>query len=203
MEYTVTIQGQELAFATTPGIFSPRRADEGTLAMLSCAALSPGDTLLDLGCGCGIVGVWAARTLGAGNVWMCDVDPEAVRIARENAARNGVGGVTCVVSDAYEGVDRAGFQWILCNPPYQTDFSVAKRFIEKGFNRLALGGQMLMVTKRRLWYENKLKTVFGGVRTREIGGYFVFTAVRRSWDSPRFRPRETGKKGGSPGRGDT
>jgi len=40
-----------------------------------------------------------------------------------------------------------GFTKILCNPPYHTDFSVAKHFIEKGFNRLAIGGAMWMVTK--------------------------------------------------------
>ena len=34
---------------------------------------------------------------------------------------------------------RPAFDWILSNPPYHTDFSVPKRFIEKGFNRLKVG----------------------------------------------------------------
>ena len=37
-----------------------------------------------------------------------------------------------------------------------------------------------MVTKRRTWYENKLRSVFGGCSTREIDGYFVFIAQKRS-----------------------
>ncbi|NCU26429.1 methyltransferase, partial [Candidatus Nomurabacteria bacterium] len=73
-----------------------------------------------------------------------------------------------------------GYTLILSNPPYHTDFSVAKHFIEKGFNRLVLGGRMVMVTKRRDWYRNKFIAVFGGVSIREKDGYFVFAAEKRS-----------------------
>ena len=114
---------------------------------------------------------------------MSDVDANAVDAARANAGRNGVGGVKIVVSDGFDGVDDAGFDFILSNPPYQTDFAVAKKFIEKGFNRLKIGGRMVMVTKRLDWYRNKLKAIFGGVRVREIDGYYVFEAEKRS---PRY-----------------
>ena len=59
-------------------------------------------------------------------------------------------------------------------------FTVAKRFIEKGFNRLKIGGKMYMVTKRKDWYKNKLISIFGGVRIHEIDGYYVFEAEKRS-----------------------
>ena len=36
-----------------------------------------------------------------------------------------------------------------------------------------------MVTKRLDWYKNKLTAVFGGVRVKEIDGYYVFTAEKR------------------------
>ena len=62
--------------------------------------------------------------------------------ARRNAENNGVPGVTFFVSDGFKNVDAAGFDLILSNPPYQTDFAVAKKFIEKGFNRLKLGGKI-------------------------------------------------------------
>ena len=175
----VEINGIRLALETAPGLFSPRQADRGTLAMLSCAAFEPGQRVLDLGCGCGLVGILAAKVCGAENVVLCDIDPLAVDIARRNAARNGAGGVKAVVSDGFSALDDTGFDLILSNPPYQSDFSVAKSFIEKGFNRLKLGGRMLMVTKRRAWYRNKLVAIFGGVRIREIDGYCVFEAQKR------------------------
>ena len=51
--------------------------------------LRAGDAVLDLGTGSGILAIAAAR-LGAGRVLALDVDPQAVKAARENAARNGV-----------------------------------------------------------------------------------------------------------------
>ncbi len=51
--------------------------------------LRPGDEVIDLGCGSGILSIAAAR-LGARRVRALDIDPLAVRIARENAERNGL-----------------------------------------------------------------------------------------------------------------
>lgn len=175
----VTIMGERLTLVTRPGLFSPEHVDRGTLAMLSVAGFAPGLQVMDLGCGYGVVGILAAKKCGAENVVMSDIDPEAVDTARANAAANGVDGVMIAVSDGFAQLDEAGFDLILSNPPYQTDFSVAKAFIEKGFNRLKIGGRMLMVTKRRDWYRNKLRAIFGGVRVHEIDGYYVFEAQKR------------------------
>lgn len=178
--YQALLWNQPLEIEATEGLFSPRGADAGTLSMVSAVELESGQKLLDLGCGAGLVGIAAAKVLGEENVWMTDVDPAAVRCAAENAKRNDVENVHLCCGDALDAVDASGFDWILSNPPYHADFSVAKKFIEKGFNRLKLGGKLVMVVKRELWYRNKLTAIFGGVRMQEIGGYFVFTAEKRS-----------------------
>jgi ribosomal protein L11 methyltransferase len=51
--------------------------------------VTPGCTLLDYGCGSGILAIAAAR-LGAGTVAGVDIDPQAVTAAAANAERNGV-----------------------------------------------------------------------------------------------------------------
>lgn len=48
-----------------------------------------GETVLDLGCGSGILSI-AALLLGAARALACDVDPACVNVACENAARNGI-----------------------------------------------------------------------------------------------------------------
>ncbi|MEW6512696.1 MAG: 50S ribosomal protein L11 methyltransferase [Pseudomonadota bacterium] len=53
------------------------------------ANVSPGASVLDYGCGSGILGI-AALKLGAGNVLGVDIDPAALTAAADNAARNGV-----------------------------------------------------------------------------------------------------------------
>ncbi|MGB7539870.1 MAG: 50S ribosomal protein L11 methyltransferase [Anaerolineales bacterium] len=49
----------------------------------------PGASMTDLGCGSGILSI-AGLLLGAGRAEGWDIDPEAVRVARENAVLNGV-----------------------------------------------------------------------------------------------------------------
>ena len=50
----------------------------------------PGDSVLDLGCGSGILAI-AALALGAARAVGVDIDPKAADVAYENAALNGVG----------------------------------------------------------------------------------------------------------------
>ena len=63
--------------------------------------LRPGASVLDVGTGSGILAI-AAALLGAGRVWACDVDAEAVEITRRNVQRAGmpvalfVGSTACV-----------------------------------------------------------------------------------------------------------
>jgi len=175
-----TVLGVGLRLRTAPQLFSPRHVDRGTLAMLEAADFAAGDKVLDLGCGYGVVGIVAAKLIGAENVVMVDIDPLAVQLARENAAANGVGEARAVQSDGFAALDDTDFSIILCNPPYHVNFSVPKRFIHKGFNRLRLGGRMLMVTQRKLWYQNKFRAIFGGSQITAGGGYYVFKAIKRS-----------------------
>jgi ribosomal protein L11 methyltransferase len=51
--------------------------------------ITPGMDVIDLGCGSGILTIAAVR-LGAGRVLSLDIDPQAVRVAQENASVNGV-----------------------------------------------------------------------------------------------------------------
>ena len=174
-----TIKNIELKFNTENTVFSPLSIDKGTLAMLSQVDFTTEDMVLDLGCGYGVVGLTAAKIIGEERVILCDISEDAVRLSKNNALLNDLAHMDIRRSNAYENIPEQDFTLILSNPPYHTDFSVAKCFIETGFRKLRLGGKMVMVTKRLDWYKNKLTAVFGGVRVKEIDGYYVFTAEKR------------------------
>ncbi len=178
--FLVTIDGITLQLSSEESLFSPHGADKGTLHMLEHVEFSKEDILLDLGCGYGLVGIYAAKKMSPDHVYMTDIDPCAIRSAQNNVIANQTEGITLTCGYAYEAVTRSDFTRILSNPPYHTDFSVAKAFIEKGFNRLAIGGKMYMVTKRKDWYKNKMIAVFGGVRIWEDDEYFVFMGEKRA-----------------------
>jgi 16S rRNA (guanine1207-N2)-methyltransferase len=169
-----------LVFETEQGLFAPRNLDPGTLSLIGCVRLEKDDKVLDVGCGYGVIGIYAAKLLGAERVYMIDSDPAAVGCARRNALLNGVAGVHIQVSNGFHDLHVSGFTKILCNPPYHADFSVAKHFIEKGFNRLLVGGALWLVTKRDKWYRNKLSAVFGGSHVTQHDSYFVFEAIKKS-----------------------
>jgi ribosomal protein L11 methyltransferase len=54
------------------------------------ATLHPGASVLDYGCGSGILAIAAAK-LGASRVVGCDIDPQALQAARANSEANSVG----------------------------------------------------------------------------------------------------------------
>ena len=70
--------------------------------------LRPGDTVIDVGCGSGILGI-AALLMGAGFAYMTDIDYVAVQSASHNAALNGVDGrAKIALSDLLEDADVRG-----------------------------------------------------------------------------------------------
>lgn len=170
----------QMKFMTSNKVFSPMAIDKGTMAMLTLADINSHDKVLDLGCGYGVVGIYSSKIAGPQNVVMIDIDEDAIRLAKENVILNEVEGVQIIQSEGFRNLNEKGFTIILSNPPYHEDFSVPKEFIEKGFNRLQVGGRIMMVTKRKEWYKNKLNSIFGGCKIYEVDGYFVFRAEKRS-----------------------
>ncbi len=75
--------------------------------------LQPGQPLLDLGTGSGILAIAAAK-LGAGPILAVDIDDEAVRVARENAAANDVTDRLVIEAGSLAEVlaGRYGPQWV-------------------------------------------------------------------------------------------
>ena len=63
-----------------------------------------GERLLDVGTGSGILALCAAK-LGASECYAYDIDPVAVRVAKENVEKDGAENVHCGVADLLDGVD--------------------------------------------------------------------------------------------------
>ena len=76
-----------LTLVLRPDVFTPTHT---TVLMADALEISPGDVVIDVGCGSGVLGIVAAR-LGAARVIGCDVSATAVDVSADNARRLGLG----------------------------------------------------------------------------------------------------------------
>lgn len=83
------------------------------LAALDRDPPGPADSVLDVGCGSGILAVAAAR-LGAAAVTAVDIDPAAVAVTAANAEANGVADRVTAVVTPLDGL-AGGFDLVLVN----------------------------------------------------------------------------------------
>ena len=76
----------------------------------------PVDRALDLGCGCGILALFAARH--ADQVIATDISEPAIRYTQINAGLNGFDNVECRLGSVFEPVTNETFDLIVSNPPF-------------------------------------------------------------------------------------
>jgi release factor glutamine methyltransferase len=100
-----------------PGVFVPRRRTEA-LIRAAVAVTKPGATVLDLCCGTGAIGAAMATAIPGVRLWASDVDPTAVRCARENLAAFGADVRQADVDDAIPSELRGRVDVLVANVPY-------------------------------------------------------------------------------------
>ncbi len=105
-------------FAVSPAVLIPRPETELLVDLAKAAVASrPAPRILDLGTGSGCVAVTLALEIPAAAVTAVDVSPQALAVARENAAQLGAQ-VRFVESDWFAGLGGERFDLIVGNPPY-------------------------------------------------------------------------------------
>jgi ribosomal protein L11 methyltransferase len=80
-------------------------------------AATPVQSLLDVGCGAGLLGL-AAAALGVPRVLGVDISPAAVHVTRENARENRLAGALQVVQGSTECV-KGPFDLVMANLPWE------------------------------------------------------------------------------------
>lgn len=106
-----------LTLKVAPKVLIPR-LDTEVVALAAELKLKEmrGDTVLDLCCGSGAIGLALAKRAGA-KVTAVDINPEAVKLTEINAKNLGVK-MTVLQGDLYEPVAKKKYHMIVSNPPY-------------------------------------------------------------------------------------
>ena len=141
--------------------------------------LRPGDNVLDVGTGSGILAI-GALLLGAGRATGIDIDPLAVKITKENAAASGLSGrFTSQCCDLAGDID-GSFELICAN----IVADIVIRLIPDTGRLLSKGGKLILsgiITERRPDVEATLSRYgYYVADSRELGGWCVLTAARNN-----------------------
>ena len=124
----------------------------------------PWGATLDLGAGCGILAVLAARH--SQQVVATDLNPRATEFARFNAWLNGVRNVECLTGDTFEPVEGRTFDLIMSNPPFFVTPSAGQIYCE---NNMELDGycrELVRAAPRFLNENGFLQITFEWVQVR-------------------------------------
>ena len=197
--------GEPLTFTTYPGCFCHRRPDAGGLALAEVAArevngesrkmkddvlapdLSP-FTILDMGCGCGLVGLLVADALRRHNptipqshnpaLTLIDSHTRAIAAAKENAARAGIEAEFILSDDGLPRGRVGEYDLFVGNPPYYSDYRIAEVFLETAYRALKLGGICLTVVKTATGLLALQEKYFRKAEIIKRRGYCVLRSVR-------------------------
>ncbi len=166
-----------------PGVFGEAKLDPGAAALVPAIAAWDAETVVDLGCGTGVLGAVAARRNPAATVAFRDASFLAVESARRTWEGGGLGPrATFAAADVLDGVPDRSVDVVLCNPPFHAGRTitrvVAHRMIRESARVLRPGGRLVLVGNRHLGYHQRLPKHFGAVRlARSDRRFVVFEAT--------------------------
>ena len=154
-------------FKTDARALIPRPETEELAEWILSWELPENQSVLDMGCGSGVLGLTLAAQRPGWHVTLADVSPEALSLARENAGNLEISNAAFVESDLFSAVD-GQFDGIVANLPYVPEsdratmarevlhdpalalfsgvdgLDLIRRFIPQAFGHLKPGGWLVL-----------------------------------------------------------
>ena len=169
------------------GVFSRESLDIGSRFLIEhLPASEKKQTIVDLGCGNGVIGLIAAEK----NPKACLIftDESYAAIASAKATFESAFGETrqaeFKVTDCLAGIEDNSIDVILNNPPFHQHNAVSNQVASQMFNEskraLKTGGELWVVGNRHLDYHLRLKRLFGNyVNIASNKKFIILKAVKR------------------------
>ncbi len=179
---TTTLMDQSLTMHSTWGLFSPREIDEGTrLLMGFLDAPKPGQTIVDLGCGYGPIGLALAKAQPEAEVILLDKDFVACEFAASNATRNHLKNAIVKPSNGLSAIRGQHVDRIVSNVPAKVGKEMWSIMLWDAAEALNPGGDIWFVSINGLrdYFKRTFKEQFGNYEKIKQGqNYTIHRAIK-------------------------
>ena len=180
------VKMNDMIYHIPENVFNPKYFYT-TQFMIQNMEIGKNDVVLDMGTGSGAIAIEASKK--ARFVVGIDINENAVKIARENAKKNGIKNAEFIVSNLFSSLPHIKFDVILFNPPYlegkiKDDFDYAifdykketiKNFLKEAKNYLKKDGHIEIVYSS-ISSPNKVVEY-----AKSIGWKIEIKAIKKIW----------------------
>lgn len=180
-EFTVAWRNKSLRFISVSGVFSfGDQLDKASRLLIENYTPS-GNTVLDMGCGYGAIGLFLKALYPQLVMTLTDINERAVEYTQKNAERNNLW-VKVIKSDLYEALKENRFHDIVTNPPVAAGKKVITQLIREAGDHLYSGGSLWLVAfhnKGGSTFKKIMEETFGNAEDVEKqGGIRVYRSIK-------------------------
>jgi 16S rRNA (guanine1207-N2)-methyltransferase len=179
-QLSVHSRGRNYHLHTLPGVFAYDHLDDGSAFLLEHLEVDNQATVLDIGCGYGILGITAALEAAA---WVDLIDNNLLAVActQENISTHSLNNARSFPSDALKDIPSRRYSQVVTNPPFHVskavDYDVAHDFITQAVDFLEPGGSLWLVANRFIRYDHILEKTYRRVnKFAENNRYHIWVA---------------------------
>ena len=141
------VKDTSFVFYTDNGVFNKKGLDYGTKLLLENIDLNEKSTFLDVGCGCGPIGIYIAYQNKNFAVDMIDVNERAIHLCNMSKKENNLNNINIFKSDVYENINKK-YDLIITNPPIHAGKKKVYEIIEGAKNHLNNDGELWIVIRK-------------------------------------------------------
>lgn len=177
-DITYNVGKHSIGLKTADGVFCKHSVDYGSNLLVETVAKENILTsLLDIGCGYGVVGISLGKIFDCA-VTMCDINERALELAKSNAKGMDA---KVIKSDGFENVEGV-FDAIVTNPPIRAGKAVYYKWFDKSIDYLSDGGRFYCVIQKKQGAPSTIKhleDVYGNCDViAKDKGYFIIKCVK-------------------------
>ena len=176
-----TVKDTSFVFYTDNGVFNKKGLDYGTKLLLENIDFINKKSFLDVGCGCGPIGIYIALQNKDYIVDMIDINERAIHLCNMSKKENNLNNINIFKSDVYENIN-SKYDLILTNPPIHAGKKKVYEIIGNAKDYLNEKGELLIVIRKDQGAKsliNDFKDIYNFEILKKDKGFYIIKGLTK------------------------